>query len=312
MIQVRQIISRCKPFLRWLIFGATLFFIGTTLHQNWNEVRAIRVTGSGWGFLGLALSLTLLAHIWTGWVWSWILRGLGQPASGIWGILVYLKTNIAKYLPGNVWHFYGRVMASKQKGFAVEAATLSVLLEPLLMAAAALMLALINANQNWLLQTFCLVGVLLAIHPRVLNPLLKLAGRLKGKSKTGDTKPRISPPQVKRYPLLPLLGEIGFVALRGAGFILTLQALQTVTLAQVPLLLSAFSIAWVLGLVIPGAPGGTGVFEATAIALLNPAFPIGSILGSVGLYRLISILAEAVGAGLAFGVSRLSFRTHKG
>jgi glycosyltransferase 2 family protein len=308
MIQVRQIFSRCKPFLRWLIFGATLFFIGTTLHQHWNEVQALRVTGFGWSFLGLALSLTLIAHIWTGWVWSWILRGLGQPAGGIWAILVYLKTNIAKYLPGNVWHFYGRVMASKQKGFAVEAATLSVLLEPLLMAAAALMLALVNANQNWPLQALCLAGVLLSIHPRVLNPLLKLAGRLKGNSKTGDPKPRISPPQVKHYPWMPLLGEIGFVALRGAGFILTLQALQAVTLSQIPLLLSAFSIAWVLGLVIPGAPGGTGVFEATAIALLSSAFPVGSILGSVALYRLISILAEALGAGLAFGVAKLKRR----
>jgi uncharacterized membrane protein YbhN (UPF0104 family) len=301
MIQTKKALSRCKPFLRWLIFGATLFFIGSTLHEHWNEVRALRIENSGWSYLGLSLGFTLLAHTWTGWVWSWILRELGQPAGGIWGILVYLKTNIAKYLPGNVWHLYGRVMAANQAGFPVEASTLSVLLEPLLMVAAALLIALTNARQNWIVQALCLVGVLLTIHPKALNLLLQLAGRLKGTvKKTEAAHVSAAPLQVKRYPLRPLLGEIGFVGLRGVGFLLTLLTFQSIELSQIPAVLSAFSLAWVLGLVIPGAPGGTGVFEATAIALLERTFPVGSILGGVALYRLISILAEASGAGLAY------------
>jgi uncharacterized membrane protein YbhN (UPF0104 family) len=313
MIQIKKLLYSCKPFLRWAIFGATLFFIGSTLHEHWSEVKALRITGSGWAYLGLSLGITLLAHTWTGWVWSRILRELGQPAGGIWGILVYLETNIAKYLPGNDWHFYGRIMATKQAGFRVEAATLSVLLEPLLMAAAALIIALINAQQNWMMQALCLVGVLIAIHPKVLNPLLKLAGRLKGASKkTEADQASAEPLQIRRYPLLPLLGEIGFVALRGVGFLFTLLTLQSVEPSQIPAVLSAFSIAWVLGLVIPGAPGGTGVFEATAIALLERTFPVGSILGGVALYRLISILAEAAGAGLAFGATKLGFKPSKG
>jgi uncharacterized membrane protein YbhN (UPF0104 family) len=53
----------------------------------------------------------------------------------------------------------------------------------------------------------------------------------------------------------------------------------------------------VLGLVIP-TPGGLGVFETTAIALLKPYFPIAIILSVVALFRLVSILAEVVGAGI--------------
>jgi len=41
-----------------------------------------------------------------------------------------------QYLPGNVWH-YGRISAAVKAGVSGSAATLSVLLEPLLMAAAA-------------------------------------------------------------------------------------------------------------------------------------------------------------------------------
>lgn len=294
---LKPVIQRFKPYLRWLILGATLFFIGSALRLHWHDVQTLRIQATGWRWLTASFSITLLAHLWTGWVWVWILRNLGQPASGQWGMLVYLKTNIAKYLPGNVWHLYGRVVAAKQAGIPTPAATLSVLLEPLLMAAAALLLALISAQKNWGLQLLCLVAVLAMIHPRVLNPLLQFARRLKGQSPEAKPSAEL---WIQTYPWQPLLGEFGFVLLRGIGFLAALQALQPIAPTQIPATLSAFSIAWVLGLVIPGAPGGIGVFEATAIGLLANQYPIGIILGGVALYRLMSLLAELIGAGLAY------------
>ena len=106
--------------------------------------------------------------------------------------------------------------------------------------------------------------------------------------------------QLRRYPFKPLLGELGFIGLRGAGFLLTLLAFKPLDLQQIPLLLSAFSFAWLLGLVVPGAPGGLGVFEATAIALLQGSFSGGLIISAIALYRMVSIIAEAAGAGLAW------------
>lgn len=300
---MKHLLARIKPYLRWLIFGATLFFIGSTLHHHWDQVKTLRLTEAGGYWLLAALGMTLLAHVWTGWVWSWILQTLGSAVSGGWAIGVYLTTNIAKYLPGNVWHFYGRVVAAKQIGVPTPVATLSVLLEALLMAAAALMLALVNADRNWPLQMLCLVGVLVAIHPAVLNPLLQLASRLKGKATDGAPS---SPFRIQHYPFRPLLGELGFVTLRGIGFLCTIPALQALAPAQLPAALAAFSIAWVLGLVVPGAPGGIGVFEATALALLRGQLSVGVILGVVALYRVISVLAEVIGAGLAYGWSHRS------
>jgi len=61
------------------------------------------------------------------------LDSLNQPVTSSQFVQIYLQTNIAKYLPGNVWH-YGRISAVKA-GVSGSAATLSVLLEPLLMAA---------------------------------------------------------------------------------------------------------------------------------------------------------------------------------
>ena len=314
---MKTIVARLKPSLRWLILGATLFFLTSTLRRHWAEVTSIRLDRSGLALLFLGFGVTLLAHVWSGWVWGLILRSLNQPAVGTWAISTYLKTNIAKYLPGNVWHLYGRVVAAKNVGFPTTIAMLSVLLEPLLMAAAALMIALFSGlKTNWILQVIGLIFVLAIVHPRVLNPLLALARRLKnkGRSNGGESEGdgEVENSHISHYPLVPLLGEIVFVLLRGMGFLLTLRALSSIAPAQVLPALSGFSIAWLLGLVVPGAPGGIGVFEATATALLSSQFSAGIILGSVALYRLISTSAEAGGAGLAWLSQQWDQRDRRG
>ena len=301
---IKRTLTKAKPYLRWLILGGTLFFLLKTLKDRFTEVAHLRIDSQGWLLLAIALACTLFAHIWSAWVWTKILAIFQQSFSLFKGIRVYLVTNIAKYLPGNVWHFYGRISAIKNQGGSTAIATLCVVLEPLLMAAAALLIAIVSTILGFvetdlsfaaiLSQIIALIVVLIGIHPRVLNPVLHRLSRSKSKEK-------IVPAQLKAYPLLPFLGEMGFVLFRGTGFLITVMALQTVTLMDIPNLLSAFSIAWLLGLVVPGAPGGIGVFEATAIALLDQnSFAPGVVLLAVGLYRVISILAETGAAAIAW------------
>lgn len=303
-----------KSLLKWFILGSVFFFLAQALRGNWQDIAAIRITSAGWACVVGATGITLLAHIWSGWVWGWILSELNHPqALGSWSVRTYLKTNIAKYLPGNIWHFYGRVMTSKTLDIPIEASTVSVVMEALLMAASALFVGLLSSQQlNLPLQILCLIIGLLSVHPRVLNPLLKRmkAGKLKSllRLKSQSSERSVSPEsssipqaatQLKRYPLIPLLGELGFLGLRSLGFLGVILALTPIEWTTLPAIISGFSLAWMLGLVIPGAPGGIGVFEATAIALLgqSTSFSTGIILSAVALYRLISTLAEAIGAG---------------
>ncbi|MBK1986234.1 flippase-like domain-containing protein [Sphaerospermopsis aphanizomenoides BCCUSP55] len=301
-----------KKVLRWFILGVTLLFVGKALKDNWLEVSSIRIDAAGWAILAIATGVTLLAHIWAGWIWTWILKDFHQSVSACEFIQVYLKTNISKYLPGNVWHYYGRILAAKNANVSHGVATLSVLLEPLLMAAAALIIVVLFGNQlavnnnNFGIQFFQLIGLLIllaAVHPWFLNPVIGFLYQLKNK---GVNNQSISDFTLERYPLRPLLGELVFLGLRGTGFILTMFALSSLNLNQVPLLLGAFSFAWVLGLVVPGAPGGLGVFEATAIAILQHRFPAALVISAIALYRLISILAETAGAALASLDERLA------
>ncbi|MDJ0515726.1 MAG: lysylphosphatidylglycerol synthase domain-containing protein [Trichodesmium sp. MO_231.B1] len=297
---MKKALSGIKPYLRWIILGLTLFFLGKTLKDNWEQVLEIRISDSGWVSLGTAFLITTMAHVWSAVVWFSIIKEFHQKVNLRWAIRVYLLTNIAKYLPGNIWHFYGRITATKQAGVPVEIAILSVLIEPLLMAAAALGVALVGSTKESLfLQFLCFLAVISIIHPRILNPVIKYLVKIKLKVKKSDSE-AATELKLERYPIKPFVGEICFVLIRGSGFLFTILAFNSIELNHVFFIFSAFSLAWLLGLVVPGAPGGVGVFEATALALLEQKFSPGIVLSAVAFYRLISVLAETFAAGLAW------------
>jgi uncharacterized membrane protein YbhN (UPF0104 family) len=155
-----------------------------------------------------------------------------------------------------------------------------------------------------ILQCLALIIVLAILHPRFLNPAIQLLNKWKNK-KSEQGNQLIDSFIIQQYPVKPLLGELVFLGLRATGFILTMLALTSLTWAQIPLLVGVFSCAWVLGLVVPGAPGGLGVFETTAMLLLQYHFPAALVISAIALYRLISILAETTGAALAWLFERI-------
>lgn len=288
-------------YLRWSIIGLTLFFLAHTLLDRAHEVATIRLNLAQWGIAAIATLVTGIAHLWSAWVWYSILTFFSQPVSLVRAIAIYLKTNIAKYLPGNVWHFSGRIWAVKEAGSSLTLATLSVLLEPLLMAAAAVAIAAICAP-SWLDTTDApwlygvpLLGLAMVatiIHPRNLEGIVRGFGKLKGQQAIADEL------SLKRYPWLPWLGEIGFVLLRGTGFILTVAAFIPLTPGLIPALMGSFSVAWFFGLVVP-IPGGIGVFETIALYLLDSRISPGTLLAILALFRLLGTLAEAIAAAIA-------------
>ena len=73
--------------------------------------------------------------------------------------------------------------------------------------------------------------------------------------------------------------------------------------------LAAFCLAWVVGLVVPGAPGGIGVFELVLLARLRGLIPEAELLAVLVSYRLISVGAELLAAAGAQIDQRLANRS---
>lgn len=323
---------------RWLVGLAVVVFLAVTVQRRSADVLALRFLPGSGAALALAAAATTIAHGWSAIVWGQLLRSLGLPVPRSWALSVYFTTNAAKYLPGNIWHFWGRILAvvdrvtpaGGDRRWAWRPAVLCVLLEPLVMAAAAGLLGLAAPLplSGWLRGAIA-IGILASLQPRWLNPLIRRLGRKKLTNRPAppadsspdfapdvataqvstpefvsesapESSPEPLPLRLDRYPLGLLLGELGFVALRGLGFLGAIAAFGSIVLTDVPAILGGFSLAWLVGLVVPGAPGGLGVFEATAIGLLSGHLPPGVLVGGVAVYRLLSVTVEASLAGLAW------------
>jgi hypothetical protein len=106
-------------------------------------------------------------------------------------------------------------------------------------------------------------------------------------------------PRLPGYPWQPLLAEGAFVLLRFAGFACCVWAFDLQLSLSWPTWLAGFSLAWTVGLVVPGAPGGLGVFEAVLLLRLGGLLGAAPLLAVALSYRLVATLADVLGALLA-------------
>ena len=103
----------------------------------------------------------------------------------------------------------------------------------------------------------------------------------------------------QREAYLPLLAELLFVLLRFGGFACCVQAFDLSFALGWGGWLAGFALAWTAGLVVPGAPGGLGVFEAVLLLRLAAAVPEAPLLAVAISYRLVTSLADLLAAGSA-------------
>ncbi|MBD2102995.1 YbhN family protein [Leptolyngbya sp. FACHB-261] len=303
-----------KPLLKLAVMVITLAFLAWTLLSRWSELDEIDLTKINIGWLLVSTGLTLLGHACNGLAWGAALRALGARVSGAWSVRVYLQTNIAKYTPGKVWHFYGRILAGEKVGIGRGTILVSVLIESVQLAIIASVLGFglfLGGAQTNLgpLQGLALVGVAvlggLSLNPAVLNRGLGLLSKLRK-----SDEPSTREPVALRSSLLPAyLGTLAFVVIRGLGMYAGFLAFTPAPLATFPGILGAFSLAWVIGFVVPGPPAGIGVFESAMVLLVGDRFGSAIVLTVVAVYRLTSTAAEAIGALLvSLPVRRLKLR----
>jgi hypothetical protein len=291
----------------WVTMASGGFLLAALLGHG-RQLLQLSLDVQGWCWLLLGVGLSLLSLVANAMAWGMCLRWLGQRPRWLPVIVLYLSSNLRKYLPGGVWHLLARLQALKaesepespvqEQPISTPQALVAVLLDPLLAAVAALALVWLGGWQAGL-GLVCLLPLLLLI-PRWLNPLMQRLeqqrarqlvdrGLLEGAT---DALPNALP----SYPWQPLLAELGFVLLRFSGFACCVQAFDLSFALGWGGWLAGFALAWTAGLVVPGAPGGLGVFEAVLLLRLAAVVPEAPLLAVVISYRLVSALADLIGA----------------
>jgi uncharacterized membrane protein YbhN (UPF0104 family) len=286
-----------------VIVVATVYFLVAYLRRSWDSIEDFDWTfDAGW----LAVSgVAFLAFYFAQAAFWWLLlRGCGAPspfwpAASVWG-----KSILARYVPGNVFMFVGRAWMSHSHGLPVERVTAAMVYEQALGVCGAL-LAVAVLFPFWEYRpgvtalSLLAAPVLVALmHPRIFGPVAGWALRL-----------------LRRPPLTITLGfgaVLGMLCLftldwliAGTGAWLLARAITGLGVDDLPLVIVAYALAYVAGMVAFFIPSGIGVREAVLTASLSKELPGGVALTWALLLRLWVTVVELVFVGLVVGIEVL-------
>ena len=240
-------------------------------------------------FLFCVLSIYLNAY-----AWKYIVKWFGEEFNNNNLVSFYVLTNVLKYVPGGIWHFVERFNFIKRISNP-QIALYSTLIEPYFMLSGSFLLASLGVIFSPLY--FFLILPLLFLNRKLIYLVLKKLGSLKGKvfevlrlANSKDQFGRIN--IISFFPLRALFLEIGFVLSKFIGFYICLNTFYTNNNLNIIYLLAVFSLSWSIGLVVPTAPGGVGVFEAFLLFFVGRIIPQNVILVSLIYFRIISTSAD--------------------
>ena len=256
-------------------------------------------------FLFCVLSIYLNAY-----AWKYIVKWFGKEFKSNNLVSFYVLTNILKYVPGGIWHFVERFNFIK-KISNPQIALYSTLIEPYFMLSGSFLLASLGVIFSPLY--FFLILPLVFLNRNLIFLVLEILESLKGKvlevlrlpNSKGQFEERIN--IVSFFPFRALFLEIGFVLSKFIGFYICLNTFYTSNTLNIIFLLVIFSLSWSIGLVVPAAPGGVGVFEACLLLFVGKSIPENIILISLVYFRVISTSADLL-LSLPFLIRKVSKR----
>src|SRR5689334_15956014 len=118
--------GRVRLVAQALLVGAIAFAL-VRIASTWRSSH-IALDSIGWASFTAAVGAICLAVALASIAWTRMLRFLGSPADTRWSS-IWLQAQLAKYVPGSVWQYAGRVALAREVGVPVRTSTLSVTLE---------------------------------------------------------------------------------------------------------------------------------------------------------------------------------------
>jgi len=305
-------------FLKKINFGGlkSIFFISSLLYfciyffKNIDQISFDANLERNGINLFLSFLFCILSIYLNAYAWKYIVRWFGKEFKSNNLVSFYVITNILKYVPGGMWHFVERFNFIK-KISNPQIALYSTLIEPYFMLTGSFLLA--SMGLIFSPFYFFLIIPLIFLNRKFIFLIFKILGSLKGKvlevlrlpNSKGQFEERIN--IVSFLPVRALILEIGFVLSKFIGFYICLNTFYTSNTLNSIFLLVIFSLSWSLGLVVPTAPGGIGVFEACFLFFVGKSIPQNIILICLIYFRVISTSADLL-LSLPFLIRKLSKR----
>jgi len=257
-----------------ILLVAAIAYIVWILAGQWQSLRRHVWTLQA---APVVLSLPLAAGWFLGraWLWQRMLHCFGFRLAYRRTFRTFILAELSRYLPGTVWHVFGRSYYASRQGVPAAVTLTAMVLEMALVALTAVAFFPLRAvGASRLFQELAIwsaaaaLVVLVIAHPRAIVPVVNLALRRLG-------KPIIH----ARLRYGDISGMFGLCILMWvslcAGFVLLASSIAPTAARSAIPVAASFPAAWFVGLVAIASPGGLGVREGVLAALLAGLLPGG-------------------------------------
>ena len=247
--------------------------------------------------------------------WWWLLGAWGRRPAFAAAYAVWARSQVAKYLPGNVFHYLGRQLLGARAGLGQAPLAGTAVLEMVsILAAAASLLGLTAALGGGAARWGSTAGRALLYGGIALLALCAVAAglrRMTGLPRLTRVAPRLfggsgSGGGGASWRLRTLAPAIAVHALFLLGSGAVLAALLRAGWGEQPLafprLVGAYVVAWAAGTVTVGAPAGLGVREAVLTLELSASLGQGTAAALAVLFRLVTVAGDLLTAGAGWRI----------
>lgn len=276
------------------LFGLVLISLAALLVREWEQVE-------GWlHHLTAGLLLKIFA-VYTGALvlaaltWYLIIRRLYGTTDVRIHLRVYCITNLARRLPGVLWHVVGRAVLYEQAGLPKTMTLLASGVEQVLIVLSGVLVYLVSlavtsgttqVNITWLIIT-ALAGIL-TMHPRLLSAILRRWGQQEALS----VRYRDVAVWLVLYVITWIVG--GYMA------IILVSSNQPLSLVEQVEIIGAWSLSGSITSLVTFLPAGLGLREVSLVVLLGPSigWPFATFVAVM--LRLLITLFEIIWGALAW------------
>jgi glycosyltransferase 2 family protein len=224
-----------------------------------------------------------------GWWFALKVAGVANPALDN-SAAAWLASQIGKYLPGNVGHFVARHLIASRQGARHTALVAAAVVETLVLIAASSAFALLIIGDLLLFYEFEFVQTeLVWLTPLVALGLLYSGlwlGRKRGWLESCSTRPVMLSELAVALAL-----AIVFFSVGGLCFVLMAPGLD---MGDWILVLPWLAAAWLIGFMVPGAPGGLGIRELVLVLGLAPLVGQADAVMYAVMFRIVTVSGDGI------------------
>jgi len=289
--KTKEFIKTNKPLIviiKLVIFSVSIYFLWHVFYQNYQQFIAVSTNNQLQSLTFIMVSsvlyVGLLIILAKG--WKTIVEQLDQNRYSFSLIIIYLKSLLYKYLPGNVFHYANRQLAANKQGIRHKTLLKSNLYEAICLIISAAIFAVYFIN-HWYKAQHMVVLIITAV---------LLAGVIGAYFYSYFKTHLMIIVKSLPYYLLYFLA-IGLICYYVINHLIDneLSLLSCIAL---------YALSWIAGFVIPGAPGGIGVRESVFVLLSDGLISQADAIFVIAILRLSTTLGEALAYLYANAVNR--------